>query len=77
MTQPYNALLDVLGEESPIPVIRTKEMLDTLSSGEILKVMTSKPSAIDNIKTLASNNPYVLLATEKSQDHFIVYIQKQ
>jgi tRNA 2-thiouridine synthesizing protein A len=73
----HHAVLDVLGEESPIPVIRTKEKLDELNAGEILKVLTTKQSAVDNIQTLVFNNPYTLLKQDKQQNQFILFIQKQ
>lgn len=76
MSENPHATLDVIGEESPTPVIRTKDALDTLSAGQILKVLTSKQSAIDNIQTLSANNPFTILSEEKVDDHFVVLIQK-
>lgn len=72
----HHAVLDVLGEESPIPVIRTKEKLDEMKAGEILKVITSKQSAVDNIQTLVANNPFTILSQTKEQDNFVLLIQK-
>jgi len=77
MSDMHHAVLDVIGEESPIPVIRTKEKLDELKSGEILKVLTTKQSAVDNIQTLVSNNPYTILKQDKQQNQFVLFIQKQ
>lgn len=53
----FNLMLDVTSDESPVPTIRTKETLDTLASGEVLKVVTSKESTAKNIRTLVANNP--------------------
>lgn len=76
MSESFHQELDVLGEESPTPVIRTKEVLDSLDSGEVLKVLTSKQSAVDNIQTLTANNPFTIIKQEKVDDQLIVYIQK-
>ena len=77
MSENHHAILEVLGEESPIPVIRTKESLDELKAGEILKVITDKQSAVDNIQTLVSNNPFSLLKQDKEDGNFVLHIQKQ
>lgn len=77
MSDNHHAVLDVLGEESPIPVIRTKAMLDTLATNEILKVVTDKQSAVDNIQTLVSSNPFTIINQDEVDNQFILYIQKQ
>lgn len=76
MSESFQKELDVLGEESPTPVIRTKEVLDTMASGEVLKVLTSKQSAVDNIQTLTNSNPFTIIKQEKIDDQLVVYIQK-
>lgn len=77
MSVNHHAVLEVLGEESPIPVIRTKESLDNLKAGEVLKVITDKQSAVDNIQTLVSNNPFTLVDQAKEDGNFVLLIQKQ
>jgi tRNA 2-thiouridine synthesizing protein A len=76
MNHHYDVLLDVRHEDSPTPTIRTKEVLDGLASGEILKVITSKESTIKNIRTLVANNPYHLVDHSKSDEGFVFIIQK-
>lgn len=72
----YTVLLDVRYEDSPIPTIRAKEVLDRINSGDILKVITSKESTIKNLKTMVANNPFSLLQHSKSEEGFIFFIQK-
>ncbi len=76
MSENFHKVLDVLGEESPTPVIKTKEILDTLNPGEVLKVLTSKQSAVDNIQTLISNHPYEIIKQEKIDEQLILLIKK-
>lgn len=76
MTKDYNVLLDVRHEDSPVPTIRTKEALDTIPAGGILKVITSKESTVKNIKTLIANNPFSLIKELKNQEGFVFFIQK-
>lgn len=72
----YNAIIDLTHEKSPIPMIRTKELLDLLSSGDVLKVTVSMESAVKNIKTLISNNPYDLLKISQHQNRYELIIKK-
>lgn len=72
----YDSILDVRNQDSPIPVIRTSERLNTLPVGSILKVVVNKDSAIRNIRTLISNNPYELLNNTKDSSALILYIKK-
>lgn len=76
MTISFNSVLDVRHEDSPIPTIRTKEALDALPSGDILKVITSKESTISNIRTLVANNQFTLLQELKNEEGFVFLIQK-
>ncbi|MDP2152190.1 MAG: sulfurtransferase TusA family protein [Methylotenera sp.] len=76
MTINFNTVLDVRHEDSPIPTIRTKEVLDTLPNGDVLKVITSKESTVNNIRTLVANNSYTLLQELKNEEGFVFLIQK-
>jgi len=76
MTINFDSVLDVRHEDSPIPTIRTKEILDTLPLGSILKVITSKESTVKNIRTLVANHPFTLLQEKKTAEDFIFFIQK-
>lgn len=72
----FDAVLDATLDESPVPTIRTKEMLDTLSAGEILKVITRTAFTVKNIKTLVENNPFELLEQTESEEGFVFFIKK-
>jgi TusA-related sulfurtransferase len=72
----YNVLLDATQDDCPIPVVKTKEVLDTMSVGEVLKVVTSREGTIRNIRTLVNNNPYKLLHQLEENARFHFYIEK-
>lgn len=76
MSHHYDELLDVRHEDSPIPTIRAKEVLDGLASGHTLKVITSKESTIKNIRTLVANNPFHLIEHHKDEEGFVFFIEK-
>lgn len=76
MNATYDLTLDVSQDDCPVPTIKTKEVLDTLVSGDVLEVITSKEGTISNLRTLIKNNPYELLKESKSDELFKFYIKK-
>lgn len=76
ITIEHHIELDVRHEDSPVPTIRAKEVLDTMEIGCILKVITSKESTVKNLRTLVANNPYELLHHSKVDTDFIFFIKK-
>jgi tRNA 2-thiouridine synthesizing protein A len=76
MEKRYDVLLDVRNQDSPIPMIRTKETLNLLSSGDVLKVMTNRESAVKNINTMIASNAFLLMEQTKEAQDYVLYIQK-
>lgn len=72
----HDAMIDISNEESPIPMIRTKELLDLLSSGAIVKVIVGKEAAVKNIRTLIANNPFELLDISDDRNKSVIFIKK-
>jgi tRNA 2-thiouridine synthesizing protein A len=76
MITEYDVFVDATENDCPMPTIQSKNALDNMSSGQILKLITSKEGSIRNIRTLVANNPYELLSESKGQDGFIFHIRK-
>lgn len=72
----YNVLLDATQDDCPIPTIKTKQMLDEMVSGAVLKVVTSKEGTIRNIRTFVNSNHYELLHETRGAEGFHFYIRK-
>lgn len=76
MTFTHDVLLDLSGLESPIPMIRTKEALDSMRTGQVLCVMTTQASAVKNIRTLVANNSYELVQFSSQKQAYTFIIRK-
>jgi len=72
----YNVLLDATQDDCPVPTIRTKEVLDEMVAGAILKVITSKEGTIRNLRTFVNNNHYELMREARAEENFHFYIKK-
>jgi len=76
MKTDYDVLLDATHDDCPIPTIKTKQVLDGMHPGAVLKVITSKEGTIRNIRTFVKNNHYELVHETKSAKGFHFYIKK-
>lgn len=66
--------LDLTGLESPLPMLKTKEVLDSLLPGQVLLVKTTSAGSEPNIRNLIANQDVTLVAFDKSQGvfHFVI-----
>ena len=68
--------LDVRGEACPYPLIRTKQQVDKLQKGDILKVIAEDPVAPQNIGAWAKKSGNELLAVETNGGSFNIFVRK-
>ncbi|AKB84738.1 sulfurtransferase TusA family protein [Methanococcoides methylutens] len=68
--------LDVRGQCCPYPLIRTKELMDELETGEILLVIANEAMTPQNIATWTKKTGNVLLAVEEKGGVFSIYVRK-
>lgn len=76
MTTLYNVLLDATEDDCPMPTIHTKNALDNMSTGQVLKLITSKEGTIRNIRTFVANNPCELLSESSTVEGLVFLIRK-
>lgn len=68
--------LDLTGLESPLPMLKTKELLDSLVSGQVVLVKTTAAGSEQNIRNLINNHPVTLLTLHKQDGVFNFLIEK-
>lgn len=61
-----DAELDCVGLYCPLPIARTKEEMDNIQVGQVLKVEADDPAAEEDIKRWAKRTGHQLLKFEKS-----------
>lgn len=76
MTIAYDVLLDSTDEDCPIPIIRTKEMLDSMSAGAVLKLVSGREGTVRNIRTFVKNNACELLQESRDAGEYNFFIKK-
>ena len=76
MTLVHDFELDVRGEACPYPLIRTKQQVDKLQKGEVLKVLANDPVAPQNIDAWVKKSGNELLAVELDGGTYNIFVRK-
>ena len=59
---------DLSGLRCPMPILRTKKALAQMSAGQILKVITTDPAAVDDLAVFTQQTGHRLLAQAPLSD---------
>lgn len=68
--------LDATGLLCPLPVYRASLALDQLAPGQVLRVITTDPGALEDIPALARQTGNTLLAAERQENQQLFWIEK-
>jgi tRNA 2-thiouridine synthesizing protein A len=71
-----NRNLDCVGLYCPEPVFRTRQELDKLDVGQVLKVIADDPAAEEDIPRLVKRLEQQLVEMHKEKDQFHFIIKK-
>lgn len=69
--------LDCKGLNCPMPVIKTKKTMDSLATGEVLKLSTTDPGSSKDMEGWARQTGNKILSSEENAGEFIFYIEKK
>ncbi len=72
-----DAELDCVGLFCPMPIARTKEEIENLEVGQILKVEADDPAAEEDIKRWAKRVGHEVVRFEKSGDVLTFWIRRK
>jgi TusA-related sulfurtransferase len=69
-------VLDVKGQSCPMPVVKTKQAIDELSSGALLEVLATDNGSVSDLAGWADGTPGVSLEdqSEREEDGEAVYV---
>jgi TusA-related sulfurtransferase len=71
-----DAEVDCVGLYCPIPIATTKEEIDKIKVGQVLKVIADDPAAEEDIKRWAKRTGHEILKFEKEATILTFYIKK-
>lgn len=69
--------LDCRGLSCPIPIIKTKKAIDTLSSGQTLKMISTDPGSVNDVNAWSRRTGNPLLDSQGSGPEYVFFLQKK
>ena len=72
----YDDLLDARNLSCPLPILKTRKALKGMSTGTVLKVLTTDPGAIQDIASFCKTTGNELVGQTSEQSIYSFYIRK-
>ena len=69
-------VLDCSGLSCPMPILKTKKAVDSLQTGQVLKMVATDPGSTSDIQAWTKKTGNELVSSEKDGDKFIFFIKK-
>lgn len=76
MTEHADQNLDLSGLNCPMPLLKTKQALNRLESGKVLRVLATDPSSERDFKVFSEQSGIPLLKIEIQDQHYIYWLKK-
>lgn len=68
--------LDASGLACPMPIVRTRQAIDKIASGDLLEVISTDRGSLRDIPAWAESTGHTLLEVDDAGDRFTFLIQK-
>ncbi len=68
--------LDARGLNCPLPILRAKKALNTLSSGQTLQVIATDPGSVMDFQSFAKQTGNRLLESNETKGEYTFLLQK-
>lgn len=72
-----NMELDCKGMNCPLPILKTKKTIDTMSSGEVLKMLATDPGSVNDMASWSKRTGNEVIEHTEDGDVHTFYIKKK
>jgi len=72
----FDKELDTSGLNCPLPIIKAKKEINTMDTGQILKIISTDPGAVKDFESFANQTGNELLNTEEKDNKFYFLLKK-
>jgi len=73
----FDQELDVRNLGCPLPILRTKKSLASLTSGQLLKIVATDKGSVKDMQAFANQTGNELLSFSEENGEFIFFIKKR
>lgn len=68
--------LDVRGLACPMPVVKTRQAIDRLASGQVLRVLVTDRGSLKDIPAWAEATRNRIVSIDEADDHIVFLVEK-
>ena len=68
--------LDARGLNCPLPILKTKKALSTMTSGQVLRVVATDPGSVKDFEAFSRQTGNALLAQSAADREFVFFMRK-
>ena len=72
----YDQELDATGLNCPLPILRAKKTLGTMSSGQVLRVIATDPGSVKDFEAFAKQTGNELMESGEEDGKYTFLIKK-
>ncbi len=72
----FNKEFDASGLSCPLPIVKTKKALADMTSGQILKVISTDPGSVCDMAAFAEQTGNNLLEQSSENSKFVFFLKK-
>ncbi len=77
MSEPDIVELDATGLECPMPLLKAKRALNTMASGQQLRVRATDQGSVRDFRVFAEQSGHTLLSSDEDQGVYTHLLQKR
>ena len=69
--------LDARNLGCPLPILRTKKALADMTSGQVLRIVTTDPNSVKDFKAFAKQTGNEILALQEQEDEYLFFMKRK
>lgn len=73
----HDAEVDARGLNCPLPILRTKKALNSMESGQVLRVLATDPGSVRDFQAFSRQTGNALIASSAEKDEFHFLLRKK
>jgi len=73
----FDKELDARGLSCPLPILKTKKALNDLTSGQVLKVVSTDPGSVKDMQAFATQTGNPLLSSAEEGKDYVFFLKKK
>ena len=73
----FDKVLDASGLNCPLPILRSKKSLNDMTSGQVLKIVSTDPGSVKDMQSFCKQTGNDLLSSIEEDKSYVFYVKKK